>query len=253
MKINTVIIDDEAHAINTLTKLMTILQPEIDVIATANCVKAGIETIDAEKPELVFLDIRMPDGEGFDVLEKVKFKDFEVIFFTNYDEKDNIMRALKLSAIDFLVKPIDPNELTEAIGRYKKHNNEHSQATQKKEMLIKNIQEPEYLLVFDRWTQKIALNNIVACEADGNFTNIYIDGQNKLMPAKKLKYYTDTLPTNRFVRCHRSYIVNLKFVKGFKKNKSLFILKDNDTKIKEVPISNSYKKKVIEQFQFVNL
>ncbi len=251
MKIRAIIIDDELHAINILTKLtVALLDDDVEIIATGNSVKSGIEVINIEKPELVFLDIRMPDGEGFEVIEKVEFKNFEVIFFTNYDDKDNIMRALKLSAIDFLVKPIDPNELIKSIERYKQHKKErHTNISKaKRETLIGNIKKPEYLLLYDQWTKKISLDSIIACEANGNYTTIYINGRNKLFPAKKLKHFENILANNRFVRCHRSFLINLSFVKGIKKYNKHFILKKNESTIKKIPISKSYYKKVAEMF-----
>jgi len=116
-KIRTILVDDEKNSLIILERLLEKHAPEVEIVATAQSVEEGIETIDKHKPDLVFLDISMPDGDGFEVIDKTENNDYNVIFSTAYDQY--AIRAFEVAALHYILKPVNPDDLKEAIERYK--------------------------------------------------------------------------------------------------------------------------------------
>lgn len=218
--VSAVIIDDEPGNIVTLTELIKQYCPQLVLLGTAQNPTEGISLIRKVKPELVFLDIEMPYGNAFDLLDKLMPVNFEVVFVTAFN--DYAIKAFKYSAIDYLLKPVNITELKTAvqkvITRLEKNN-----VQSKLNEFLQNIKSG---FPTTTNTNKIALptgdgsyfediNNIMYLEASGNYTYIFCRGKSKIVVTKKIKEFEDTLPKNIFIRVHNSSIVNINFVKKY--------------------------------------
>lgn len=214
-----VIVEDEFKVRKGLISMINDYCPNIKVIGEASNVRSALELITSNPPEIVFLDVRLPDGSGFDLLTKIIDLNLKVIFVTAYG--DYALQAIKYSAIDYLLKPIIPDELVEAVDKAAKfiaHDREYhelsslndlSKGTKPKKIVIKTKTESHY----------VPINDILFCEADGNYTKIHILNQRPIMVAKTLKFYEEILSENDFVRSHQTFLVNLRHVLGFQQNK----------------------------------
>lgn len=243
MNIRSIIIDDELNNVANLRSIIDTYCPGIEVIATANNAADGVEVIKSNQPDLVFLDIQMPSGSGFDVLRAFKAVHFEVIFITAYDQYG--IQAIKFSALDYLLKPIDINEFKVAIDKAKE-----KISSKRQNHSIENLLE--YIKTGQRESPKIALptlseiryikvNNIVRCEAENNYTTFYLNNGEQILVCKTLKEYNELLHPHRFIRPHQSHLVNLSFVKSYLKEDGGTLLLTDQTK---VPISRQNKDKI---------
>ena len=218
--IKTVIIDDEASAQEVLRKsLIQFFPNKFSVLATCDSVDAGVEAIRKFEPDLVFLDIQMPGKSGFELFDYFQVIRFKVIFTTAHAQF--AIKAIRRSALDYLLKPINRVDLATAIKRFEAENNET--ASQKKLALLL-----ENLNVNDQNVNKIAFpttegfefihsNQILFCRAESNYCAIKkIDGST-ITVTRTLKYLEELLPTNTFIRIHKSYIINLNFVVRYHK------------------------------------
>lgn len=217
--IKVVIIDDESSAQNLLEKTLTKYFPnKFNIVEKCPSVDSGVKAIKTYEPELVFLDIQMPEKNGFELFNYFDVVNFEVIFTTAYNMF--AIKAIKRSALDYLLKPINNMELSDAIKRFEARNN-RSSAQRKLSLLLENLN------VNDQNVSKIAFptlegfelihsNQILYCKAESNYCDIRkIDGLNK-MTSKTLKYVEEILPGN-FLRIHKSYVLNLNFVVRYHK------------------------------------
>lgn len=214
-----IIVEDEQKNISVLKKLISDLCPNIEICGTALDAESGYKLIQELKPALVFLDIEMPYGSGFDLLERLKTISFEVIFVTAYNQY--ALKAFKYNSVDYLLKPIDEQDLVNAVKRAEdrirnKVSNEHLQQFLKsfKTASLQKVGLPTHEgYVF------IDPSGIIRCEADGAYTNIFYGINNKLMVSKNLKEMEPLLDANIFCRVHHSHIVNLNFVKKYFRGK----------------------------------
>ncbi|TSJ44327.1 response regulator transcription factor [Mucilaginibacter corticis] len=243
MNIRSIIIDDEPNNIENLQTIIATYCPGIDIVATANNAAQGIVVIKANQPDLVFLDIQMPGASGFDVLKAFATVNFEVIFITAYDQYG--IQAIKFSALDYLLKPIDIAEFKIAIEKARVKIN-----SKKQNHNIENLLE--YIRSGQRDSPKIALptlseiryikvNTIVRCEAENNYTTFFLDGGEQILVCKTLKEYDELLQPHQFIRTHQSHLVNLQFVKSYLKEDGGTLLLTDQTKI---PISRQNKDRV---------
>lgn len=218
--IKTVIIDDEINAQNLLEKTLSRHFPnKFNIVGKCNSVDSGVLAIEKHEPELVFLDIQMPEKNGFELFKNFNVIKFEVIFTTAYNQF--AIKAIKRSALDYLLKPINHIDLSEALKKFERKN-QGSFAQKKLSLLLENLN------VNDQNVNKIAFptvegfelihtNQILYCKAENNYCNIKkIDGITH-MASKTLKYVEDILPTNTFKRIHKSYVINLNFVVRYNK------------------------------------
>ncbi len=219
-----IIIDDEDHCITTLTWAIKEYCPDVEVIATGSNGVEGIKIIREFQPDVVFLDIEMPILNGIDMMSAIDNINFKVIFTTAYNQY--AVRAIKLSAVDYLLKPIDKDELILAIEKLRKeisHREDRSKVHNLKHNLgvvsaLQKIVVPtdEGVLFFD-------LVNIVHLEASSNYTFLYFSNMNKIISSRVLKDFEDLLPHDQFFRCHRSHIINLNFIQKYIKGEGGFI------------------------------
>ncbi len=216
MKHKAIIIDDEAKGRLALKQKLTDYCPEIEVIAEADNGPEGIFLIEYHKPRVIFLDIEMPRMTGFDMLEEIKEKNFHVIFTTAYDQY--AIKAIRFAAFDYLLKPVDIEELQAAVAKIK--DVKDTQVKKQVETLRQNMQQPQMQL------HKLAIpaleglffydiNEVVHLEANSNYTNIYFSNKTKMVASKTLKEFEELLPEELFFRTHHSHIINLNYIKRY--------------------------------------
>lgn len=227
--LKAIIIDDEEDARGTLRAFINQYCPQVEVVEEGEGVQDGYRKVMAAEPDLVFLDIQMDDGTGFDLLEKIRSPKFNVIFCTAFDEY--AIKAFKFSAIDYLLKPIDPDELIEAVSKVKK---DDDSAQPRIESLIQNRAQNE----MDRITLSsqegltfVKLENIMRLESDSNYTHFFLTTGEKITVPKSLKEYELILPTSKFFRTHQSHIVNLAYVKKYMREDGGYVLMEDGSEV----------------------
>ncbi|MBN2745252.1 MAG: response regulator transcription factor [Bacteroidales bacterium] len=239
--LNSIIIDDEKHSRETLQEML-VRYCRIATIGEADGVESGIEAIENLKPNLVFLDIKMNDGTGFDLLRKINNRNFHVIFTTAYDQY--AINAIRFSALDYLLKPIDIEELKAAVDRAKSAIEEDDipETNQKMDVLIHNTQSNDKLQKIVLSTSEgmhiVDVKNIIRCEADDYYTHIYIEGQKSIMISRTLKEIESSLSGSDFIRTHKSHLVNLSYIKTYVKSDGGYLILKNG---ENVPVSRRKK------------
>lgn len=229
--INAIIIDDEERARNTLSSLLLSYCPEIKVLDTCSNVPDGVLAINKNKPDVVFLDIEMPDYNGFELLGFFREIDFDIIFVTAYSEY--AIKAFEISAVDYILKPIDIDQLKNSVEKLKQKKL-HSQM-QEQIALLKDSYKGDDIrkiaLSMSNGLTFVEIADIVLLEADGAYTTFYLKDGQKVLVSKKLKFYEDILSNRRFFfRTHRSYFVNVNFIKKYSRSENA-ILMDNEMSI----------------------
>lgn len=242
-KIRTVIIDDENKARETIKDMLALYCPELEIVGEANNVLSGIKLIKTVHPELVFLDIKMPDGTGFDMLNRINKKDFSLIFLTAFDEY--AIKAFRFSAIDYLLKPLDPDELITAIERVK--DSLKKEQTDLSELLdnLKEIKKDSKKIVLKTAESIFLINidDIIRCESNGNYTMFYLTNQKPVMVSHTLKEYDDILSEYNFFRVHQSHLVNLNhIIRLDKADGGVLIMNENQS----VPVATRKKDALIK-------
>lgn len=238
--ITTLIIEDEPNVAEVLRKMLGLLCPNLEIIGETGSVNSAVSLIKEMKPKLVFMDIELEDGTGFDVLQKVEHKDIKVIFTTAYNQY--AIKAFKFSAVDYLLKPINPEELKEAVNRATTSINEkanyeellHQISTKKSENIVLKTQNQRYV---------IAIDSIVRLQADGAYT-MFITEDKTLVVSKNIKYYQDLLDDD-FIRCHQSHLVHKKHIKRLDSDTNLH-LSNGDV----VPVSRRNKEGILAVLEF---
>lgn len=221
--IKAVIIDDIQEAITVLTSDLQTYCKNIEVIGSANGVVSGAKIIKELKPDLVFLDIQMPDGTGFDLLEIIGEADFKLIFTTASDEF--AIKAFKFSAIDYLLKPIDPDDLMKAVEKVEHQHN----PTSRLELLKGNLENQKKIALntVDK-IHIVQIEDVIRLESDVNYTRFYFNDGSKLMVTKTLKEFDKMLSDQSFIRIHQSHLVNTNFIKEYTKQDGKLVLKNGD-------------------------
>lgn len=224
--LNAIIVDDEEFARSSLYFLLQENCENVNITGIAKSVSEARQILDHHPVDLIFLDIAMPNENGFELIPQAHDANATVIFTTAYDQY--ALKAIKANALDYLLKPIDIDELKEAVEKAKKH---HHQKDNRIESL-KNLAED---LKGDKMIKKITLPNgqgyklvdiedIIHIEADSNYSVFHLINEEKIAVSKILKEYEEILPDNRFVRIHKSSIVNLKYVKEYNSKNGLFVV-----------------------------
>jgi two-component system LytT family response regulator len=246
--IKAVIIDDEENNIGALQSLLTQFCPEIDITGTAGNARQAFTVISELQPQLVFLDIEMPMGNGFDLLEKLMPVNFEVIFVTAFDQY--AITAFRYSALDYLLKPVSIDDLKRAVSRSVIRIAEKN-VNNRIETLINNFRnEAQGLkkiglptaegLIFE------AIENIIHLQAESNYTLVFIRNKKKMTITKSLKEFEDLLPASIFCRLHHSHIVNLNYITRYYKGRGGYVeLSDGTT----VEVSTRKKDDFLEKFK----
>lgn len=245
MHITTIIIEDEIENVNILKHFLNSYCSEIEVIDTASTVKEAYKKITKNNIDLIFLDIMLEDGTGFELLELIKNKNIPVIFTTAYSE--HALKAFKYSAVDYLLKPIKIDELVNAVEKVKIKHNKNNLEEQLK-TLIQELKESDkqiknnddfIAISMHNKIELIKKTNIVFLEADGKYCNFILLDNKKTISSKNLGEYEKLLfNDNSFFRVHNAYIVNLNQIKQVDKIDGYFCIMENEIKI---PVSRRKK------------
>ena len=236
--ITAVIVDDEQIARDVLAKYLQKYCSQVEVLGQAENIKQAVPLILNEKPQLVFLDVEMPYGNAFDVLEATQEHSFETVFITAFSEYS--LQALNLSAAYYILKPINIQELITAVEKVENVINEKQQFNRNK-VLLENLKNPkekqQIILPTQNGFDVVKLKDIVRFQADGNFTQVHILGEKKKLICRFLKYFQELL-SYPFVRIHRSHIINVEYLKSYQKGKGGYVIMQDGS---EVEVSESYK------------
>ncbi|UJH68559.1 LytR/AlgR family response regulator transcription factor [Allomuricauda sp. SCSIO 65647] len=232
-KLSAIIVDDEQHCTDRLLLLLEEHSETIEVAATCSDIEEAKAHIENEKPDIVFLDVQLHEQTGFDLLAQIEAVDFEVIFTTAFDSY--AIKAFKFSALDYLLKPLDREDLNAAIDRLKTQKGLKN-ASRKIETLLynfnKNIHQEKHLAVPTlEGLDMIAVKNITHLQSDANYTHIHILPSKKITAPKNLKYFEDILDENLFFRIHKSHLVNLSFINSYLKGKGGYVVLTDGTKL----------------------
>lgn len=233
MPIQTLVIEDEERSLHVICNLIREFASDIELIGSAGYVDRGAELISDKLPQLVFMDIRLADGTGFDVLRKVPSRNFELIFVTAHE--DYAVDAFRASAVDYLLKPIGIPEFEEAVGRARKRlddknrheridallNNWMPQGNQERKIGIATMGSYEF----------IDIKDILWCISEGSYTRFHLVNETKLVSSRNLGFYENLLCTNNFYRIHNSTIINLRFIKSYTKGKNSCIVLTDGTQL----------------------
>lgn len=243
------IIEDETKSREMLVGLIKSNFPEITILGTAKNVKEAVEQINLLKPNLLFLDISMPDGTGFDVLEKTQEFKYDIVFTTATDK--HAIKAIKYSACDYLLKPIDIEELKITIQKLieKKSSSANIPSMENLQFLIQNLKRADdnyskITLPTGNAYEIINIKDIIRCEADGSYTTFFLVGGKKLMVSASLKHYEDLLPNKDFIRIHHHHLINMNHVIRFLKVDGGYAVMSDDSQIE---ISRRKKEAFIER------
>lgn len=242
--IRAVIVDDEVSAVKSLQWEIEAFCPWIEVCASYLDPVEAIKGINLIKPDCVFLDIEMPQVDGFQLLDMLEFRNFELIFTTAYDMY--ALQAFKENAVDYLLKPIDSDDLRLAAEKVldRKRNNRLGDQLRSIMLDIKRQRSSRKIpLSFADKTIYVQTDDIIFCKSDGNYTEIYMEGDVKEVLSKKIKEVEALIDNPSFYRVHHSYLVNLNYITEFIKSDGQYlVLKDGSS----VPVSRSKKKDLLQ-------
>jgi two-component system, LytTR family, response regulator len=214
--IRAIIIDDEHDSRTTVANILMNYCNNISVVGQAANVNDGLSLIARKKPDVIFLDIQMPDGTGFDLLERIKKVDFQIIFVTAFDKY--ALRAIKFSALDYILKPVDPHQLIEAVEKIRKKPLGFDEISQKLKILLRNKDGFERMsLPTLEGFKFVNIKDIVRCESESNYTWFYLNSGEKTLVTRTLKEYEEILSHLNFFRIHQSHLVNLKYIDRYVK------------------------------------
>lgn len=247
--IKGVIIEDEQNARETIRILLEKYCKNVEIVGEAADVKSGLECIEEQEPELVFLDIEMPDGDGFDLLSRVDEINFDIIFTTAYSEF--AVQAFKYNAIDYLLKPIVHDELIEAVNRAEQELQTRDISRKFNKLLdyINDNRNSKRIVLSssDRY-DIVNVSEIIMLKSDRNYTSFYLEDGQVIKVSKSMKEYAKMLSNNDFVKSHRQYLVNVNHIKSFGRTDSNLL---RLTRNLEAPVSNRNKDKLLEVIQGV--
>lgn len=235
--LKAVIVEDEARARRILESLLAEYCPKVEVLASVDDVPNGVKAINKHQPDLVFLDIEMPGYTGFQLFDFLEDISFEVVFTTAYN--DYALKAFEVSAIAYLLKPIQIEQLIQAVERVEQLVNKQPLNT-RLNALEKNLEKEGHItrigLPSSEGLLFVEAEEVVYLAAEGAYTNVFLKGKRKIVVSKNLKQLSDLLAHPCFFRTHRSYLVNLNHVRQYVRNSGGYLVMDNEDKI---PISSS--------------
>jgi two-component system LytT family response regulator len=243
--IKALIIDDEQKARNVLSHYIEAFIPQISEKRDVGSVSEALIVLETYKPDVVFLDIEMPHQNGFDFLKSLKEIPFDVIFTTAFNEY--AIQAIRFSALDYLMKPVDPEELRAAIDRHFEKKQEVSEQKQLYQNLVENIGKNDVrkfriAVPSSEGVQFFMVSDILRLEAEGSYTRIILTNRRPFVASKTLKHFEEMLQEFQFIRTHKSHLVNQTHIKGMTSDREFVVLSDES----KVEISRRKKEEVME-------
>ena len=245
----TIIIDDEAKARKTIKEILKYAGTDIEVVAEGESVQTGYKAVLKHQPDLVLLDIKMPDGTGFDLLKKLPDTNFKLIFITAFEQY--AIRAFDFSALDYILKPIDPVKLIRYIQKAVQLVENENLSTKLNALFsnLKNIRDkqPQKLILHtEKKIHVVETKNIVYCRADSGYTTFYLIDRKKITISKNLKIFDELLSGSHFFRPHKSYLINLEYIEYYNKQDGGYITMQTEVKI---PVSQRKKEQFLAIFE----
>lgn len=245
--LTAIIVDDEKGATQSLSNIIRAKCPNIEIAATADSVQKAMNVIGSVKPDIIFLDIQLGNESGFDLLEKTGQHDFEVIFVTAYDKY--AIRAIKFAALDYLLKPIDANELVAAVSKAEEKRNQ-SLKNNSLSVLLNNRQKESAGQTIGLPTMQgfdfVEITDIIRAESTGNYTTFFLKNNKKIFVSRLLKEFEELLADLNFFRVHQSHLINLKYIKQYHKGeRGELVMSDNSV----VPVSKRKKAELLNSLR----
>ncbi|MGV3632122.1 MAG: LytR/AlgR family response regulator transcription factor [Bacteroidota bacterium] len=237
-----VIIDDEKNNSELVSNLLAMFCKEVEVLAIADSVQSGYQAIINNKPDLVFLDIQMPDGTGFDLLQCFDNYDFKVIFITAHQEY--AIEAFKICAIDYILKPLSPPLLISAVKKAEQAISS-TELNQKIKNLLSNVseggQEKKIVLKTMERIYSVGIQEIIRFESEGSYTTVFLKDGKKIVVSRLIKEFDEMLSSDNFTRVHQSHLINMDYLFCFEKTDNQIVMKDNSL----IPVSSRKKEHVL--------
>lgn len=244
--IRTVIIDDETNARNTLKSLLQAIDTPLEIVGEGDDVASAKKVIEGEQPDLVFLDIQLKTGTGFDVLQQLTDFNGEIIFVTAYD--NYAIKAFQMAAFGYLLKPLQINELKEVTNRFINEFKSKKNNTNRTQILIENFEEgniKKLVIQNVHGFRVLSLHEIIYLKGEVNYTRFILDKGEKLMTSKTLKEYENLLTNYGFYRIHQSYLINLRYVKEYLKGEGGEVIMTNGD---QLDVSRRRKAQFVARF-----
>lgn len=248
--IRAIIIDDEPDAINALRLILNEYCRNVEIVAIASSALEGIKEINNKKPDLVFLDVEMPHGSGFDVLDGIADRNVKVIFTTAYNHY--AIKAIKYNAIDYLLKPLDIDEVIEACEKIEKSTESPHELNSKYISLLESVkinQQKKVAFPTNDGIEFINANDIIRAEADGSYTKISLTNNRILYVSKILKDVEDIIEDSKFFRVHNSHIVNIDYIMRYINRDGGYIQTIDSA---QIPLSRRKKAEFFDQLKIFN-
>ncbi len=244
-----IIIDDEPNAVGLLELRLAQYCPQIEVVAACTNSVKGVEAIKFHQPDLLFLDIEMPQMNGFQVLEAIGDISFSLIFVTAYDKF--AVKAFKYSALDYILKPIETEELIAAVSKVEKHQRTNlEQVNHLKQQLSSDAkaQPNQIALPYQNGVKFVNIEQILYVESDNNYTKFWLNDGKTYMVMKSLKEMQELLEDRGFLRIHRQYLVNIDQITKFVKGELSYLVLTNSV---QIPVSRNHRDQLIERFEWL--
>ncbi len=247
--IKAVIIDDDQSSVDLTSNMLGFYKDAISLAGCGNSIEEGYQLIRMHKPGLVFLDIQLEDGSGFDLLNKLGNIDFKVVFITAHNEF--ALRALRYSAMDYLLKPLSPLDFSEAVRKAMQAIN-HDEVNLQMKTLLYNMglqQQHQRKVVFKTQEKIYSIDtfDIIRFESEGSYTTVYLTEGKKIIVSKIIKEFEEMLTSEGFMRVHQSHLINRNHIFCFEKQDNVITMKDSST----VPVSTRKKEMVLHLIQSV--
>lgn len=219
----TLILDDDRLVTLLLENLITKKFEELEIVGIGSSVAESISLIEQNHPDLVFMDIGFPDGDGFSIIDQTEYKDYEVIFITSHDQF--AMKAFEYSALHYLKKPIVPDEVFTAVERFTSSKNEDEVSLTLRKIKDSYIHdEPKLIIPSVDGLSIIKIKNIIRCEASDVYTIFYLNDHKKLVASKSLNNYESLLSDLNFVRIHSKHLINMRYLVQYIKGKGGYVI-----------------------------
>lgn len=231
--LRAILVDDEANSLSALKQKLIEHCPQVDIIGSYTKPAECIEAINTLKPDLLFLDIEMPGINGFNLLQQLEYKEFELVFVTAYDHY--AIKAIRFSALDYLVKPVDIEELKGSVERAEQKKNNNS-TNERLNLLLDHISNPKkdfkrIVIPSQDSLRFIKIDEIIYLEANMNYTHIYMSGNEKYVVSRTIKEYEDLLPESNFIRIHNSYIINKDYLEKYERGEGGQVIMSNGVRL----------------------